>query len=97
MHPECHFKHVQKVRECADIVYTLILFCGVAWAPVGFTFLLKLCSVLLPQVHLPAEGLPLSLQFTPQHANAQLHALSLLLLLRPKQERNQRKGKEENI
>lgn len=49
---------------------------------VVFTFPLKLCPVLLPQVYLPAERLPLSLQFTPQHGYAQLHALPLFLLFR---------------
>ncbi|TNN76935.1 hypothetical protein EYF80_012781 [Liparis tanakae] len=49
------------------------------------------------EVDLPAQGLPLPLQFAPQHGNAQLHALSLLLLLGARQREKPEKEDEGKI
>lgn len=62
-----------------------------------FTFLLKLSSLLLPQVDLSAQSLPLPLQFTTKHSDTQLQALSLLLLLRANIGKEGYRGKIFNV
>lgn len=73
------------------------LYQSYAAIPAAFTFLLQLRPVFLPQVYLPAECLPLPLQLTTQHSNAQMHALPLFLLQERIKERENKRKQKENI